>query len=54
MQNSLIIVFNYYIAVAKDLNFKKRFMEMAALSLGVAALTFGISYFVRMFFGVDI
>ena len=50
----IILGFNYYISVAKDLNFKKRFMEMAFLSLGVAALTFGISYFVRMFLGVDV
>jgi len=50
----IILGFNYYIAIAKDLNFKKRFVEMAALSLGVAAFTFGISYFVRMFFGVDV
>ena len=50
----IILFFNYYIAVAKDLNFKKRFIEMASLSLGVAAFTFGISYFVRMFFGVEV
>ena len=50
----IILFFNYYISVAKDLNFKKRFTEMAVLSLGVAALTFGISYFVRMFFGVEV
>jgi VIT1/CCC1 family predicted Fe2+/Mn2+ transporter len=50
----IILGFNYYVAVAKDLNFKKRFAEMAILSLGVAAFTFGISYFVRMFFGVEV
>ena len=50
----IIFFFNYYISVAKDLNFKKRFLEMALLSLGVAALTFGISYFIRMFFGVEV
>ena len=50
----IIFFFNYYISVAKDLNFKKRFLEMATLSLGVAAFTFGISYFIRMFFGVDV
>ena len=50
----IILFFNYYISVAKDLNFKKRFLEMALLSIGVAALTFGISYFVRMFFGVEV
>ena len=50
----IILFFNYYISVAKDMNFKKRFLEMAILSLGVAALTFGISYFIRLFFGVDV
>ncbi len=50
----IILFFNYYISVAKDMNFKKRFLEMAILSLGVAALTFGISYFIRMFFGVEV
>ena len=50
----IIMGFNYYISIAKDLNFKKRFIEMAVLSLGVAAFTFVISYFIRMFFGVDV
>ena len=50
----IILLFNYYVAIAKDMNFKKRFWEMTFLSLGVAALTFGISYFVRMFMGVDV
>jgi VIT1/CCC1 family predicted Fe2+/Mn2+ transporter len=50
----IILFFNYYISVAKDLNYKKRVFEMALLSLGVAGLTFGISYFVRMFFGVEV
>ncbi|HNX53905.1 MAG TPA: VIT1/CCC1 transporter family protein, partial [Pontiellaceae bacterium] len=34
----IIASFNYYIAVAKDLNFRKRFLEMSCLSLGVAAI----------------
>jgi VIT1/CCC1 family predicted Fe2+/Mn2+ transporter len=50
----IIMGFNYYVAVAKDLNFKKRFGEMAILSIGVTIFTFGISYFVRMFFGVEV
>ena len=50
----VIMSFNYYIAVAKDLNFRKRFAEMAILSIGVAAFTFGISYFIRMIFGVEV
>jgi VIT1/CCC1 family predicted Fe2+/Mn2+ transporter len=38
----IIFVFNLYISVAKNLNFKKRFFQMAAISLGVALLSFFI------------
>jgi len=50
----VILFFNYYIAIAKDLNFKKRFLEMFFISMGVAAFTFGIGYLIRIFLGVDI
>ncbi len=50
----IIAAFNYYISVAKGESFKKRFAEMAGLSLGVAALSFIISYFIRLWLGVDI
>jgi len=40
----IIFVFNYYISVAKDFNFKKRFFEMAFISLGVAAISFCIGF----------
>ncbi len=44
----IIFVFNYYISVAKDYSFKKRFFEMVTISLGVAALSFVIGYFADM------
>ncbi len=50
----IIAVFNYYIAVAKDEPFKRRFLEMAGLSLGVAALSFVVGLIVREVFGVEI
>lgn len=50
----IIAVFNYYLAVAKDLCFKKRFLEMAGISLGVALLAFVIGIFVKKWLGVDI
>jgi len=50
----IIAIFNFYIAVAKDLNFIKRFTEMSAISLGVALLTFLISFGIRNFWGVEI
>jgi VIT1/CCC1 family predicted Fe2+/Mn2+ transporter len=49
----IIIVFNFYISVAKDLSFWKRFSEMALLSLGIAAISFGIGFLVRQFLGVE-
>ena len=36
----VIFAFNFYISVAKDLSFKRRFIEMVSISLGVAAFTF--------------
>lgn len=50
----IILVFNFYISVAKDYSFKKRFFEMAALSMGVAIISFGIGYLLRVIVGVDI
>lgn len=51
---AIIGAFNYYISVAKDLSFKKRFGEMAGISLSVAALSFLIGLLVKRFLGVDI
>ncbi len=50
----IIAVFNFYIAVAKGENFRRRFIEMAGLSLSVAALSFGIGYLIRIWLGVNV
>jgi VIT1/CCC1 family predicted Fe2+/Mn2+ transporter len=50
----IIASFNYYIAVAKDLDFRKRFLEMTGLSLGVAAVSFLVGFLLRQFTGIDI
>ena len=50
----IIFLFNYYISIARDLNFRHRFFEMAGISMGVALLTFGIGFLVRTFLGVDV
>jgi len=54
MAVSIIAVFNYYISVAKGLSFRRRFAEMAGLSLGVAALSFLVGLVLRAFLGVDV
>ncbi len=50
----IIFIFNYYISVAKDLDFKKRFLEMASISLGVAGISFLIGVLIKNFIGIDI
>lgn len=50
----IIFVFNFYVAVAKSLNFMKRFAEMAAISLGVAGISFLIGVLVKTVIGIDI
>jgi VIT1/CCC1 family predicted Fe2+/Mn2+ transporter len=43
----IIFCFNYYLATARDLNFKQRFAEMTLISLGVAALSFGVGWVLK-------
>ncbi|MDH7507944.1 MAG: VIT1/CCC1 transporter family protein [Methanomassiliicoccales archaeon] len=50
----VIFIFTYYISIAKDLPFKRRFVEMAGLSLGIAALTFAIGFVVRELFNINL
>ncbi len=49
----IILCFNYYLAIAKDLNFKHRFWEMTLISLGVAAFSFFVGYLLKSLLGVD-
>jgi VIT1/CCC1 family predicted Fe2+/Mn2+ transporter len=50
----VMLFFSYYISVARDLPFRKRFLEMAGISLGVAALSFLMGILVRTYLGVSI
>jgi VIT1/CCC1 family predicted Fe2+/Mn2+ transporter len=51
---TIIFIFNFYISVANDYNFKRRFIEMAGISIGVASLSFIIGYLVKTFLGFKI
>lgn len=51
---TIIFLFNYYISVAKNYNFKKRFLEMASISLGVAGISFLVGIAVKYFFGIEV
>jgi VIT1/CCC1 family predicted Fe2+/Mn2+ transporter len=50
----IIAAFNYYISVAKDEPFRRRFLEMAGLSLSVALFSFVVGFLIRQFLGVDV
>ena len=50
----VILVFTFYISVTRDLDFRGRFLEMAGLSLGVAALSFLMGILVRVLLGVNV
>ncbi|MFY9749483.1 MAG: VIT1/CCC1 transporter family protein, partial [Methanoregula sp.] len=50
----VIFVFTFYISVAKDLPFWKRFAEMAAISLGIAAISFVIGLVIRVLLNVNV
>jgi len=50
----IIFIFTYYISVAKDLPFKRRFWEMALISLSVATLSFFIGLAIKYFLGIEI
>ena len=50
----VIFIFTFYISVAKDLPFWKRFAEMAAISLGIAAISFVIGLLIRVLLNVTV
>jgi VIT1/CCC1 family predicted Fe2+/Mn2+ transporter len=50
----IILGFNYYVSVAKDLPLRRHFLQMAGISLGVAAISFGIGYLIRILLGVEV
>lgn len=54
--DSVVIVFffTYYVSVAKEQPFRKRFVEMVVLSTVVGLISFGLGYLVRVMFGIDI
>jgi VIT1/CCC1 family predicted Fe2+/Mn2+ transporter len=51
---AIIVVFTFYVSVARDLPFWRRFGEMAAISLGIAAISFFIGVAVKTVLNVNI
>ncbi len=49
----IISGYTYYISVAKAISFKRRFVEMAVISLGVALISYGIGTLIKHVFGIN-
>lgn len=60
LANTLIFVvlviwfFSFFVSIVKEMEFKKTFLEMIVISLGVAFVSFGIGLLTRHFLGVDV
>ncbi|MFA5100609.1 MAG: VIT1/CCC1 transporter family protein [Candidatus Omnitrophota bacterium] len=56
LANAILIIymFTFYLSIARGVPFKKRFVEMAAISLGIAGLSFVIGLFVRQFMKIEV
>ncbi len=55
MLGTVIIIiagFNYYLSVVKEYDFKKRFLEMAGISLGVAGFAFLVGFLLKTILGI--
>jgi VIT1/CCC1 family predicted Fe2+/Mn2+ transporter len=50
----VIFLFTFYISVAKDLPFWRRFVEMLAISFGIAGISFVIGMIIRTVLNVNI
>ncbi len=50
----IIFCFNFYLSVVKGVNFRQRFIEMTAISLGVATLSFFIGMALKIGFGIEV
>ncbi len=50
----IIFLFTFFLAVVKDMSFKRTFAEMALLSISVAAISFLIGIVVRKVFHIEI
>ena len=51
---AIIAGFTYYTSVAQDQPFKRRFWEMALISVGVAVVSFGVGILAKKFLGVEL
>ena len=60
LANTLVFVilviwfFSFFVSIVKEMNFRRTFVEMTVISLGVTIISFGIGLLTRHFLGVDV
>jgi vacuolar iron transporter family protein len=50
----ILFLFNYYLAVTREISFRKRFFEMSALCLGLSIMSFVLASLVRLLVGIGV
>jgi len=50
----VVLFFSFFVSVVKELSFKRMFLEMIFISLGVAAVSFTLGWLAHEFFNVEI
>ncbi|MEM3706120.1 MAG: VIT1/CCC1 transporter family protein [Candidatus Bathyarchaeia archaeon] len=50
----VVFIFTFYVSVAKDLPFKRRFLEMTLISLGIACITFIIGFLIKASLNIEV
>lgn len=50
----IVSIFTFFISITKEVSFRKMFLEMMLISLGVAAVSFVIGWIARMLFGIEV
>jgi len=50
----IILAFNFYVSVVKDVSLKNRFWEMMAISFGIAFFNFFLGFFIKKIFNLEV
>lgn len=52
--SSIIGALTFYTSVVREITWRREFMEMLVLTMGVAFISFSIGYFIRLYFNIEV
>ncbi len=50
----IIAALTFYTSVVREITWRREFMEMLVLTMGVAFISFSIGYFIRLYFNIEV